>query len=84
MWIILDGIHNEAKVLWVFIDDYSRKCWICFMQKKDQTFTRFFEFKALVDKDLWKKIKALRSDNGGEYVSQELRTSMQWKELNKS
>eukprot|EP00253_Pinus_taeda_P034092 PITA_34092 len=53
----------------IFIDDYSRKCWIYFMQKKDQNFTKFCEFKALVEKELGKKIKALRSDNDGEYVS---------------
>jgi len=35
------------------------------MQKKDQTFTKFCEFKYLVEKELGKKIKAFRSDNGG-------------------
>ena len=34
----------------IFIDDYSRKYWISFMQK-DQTFTKFCEFKALVKND---------------------------------
>ena len=43
------------------------------MQKKDQTFTKVFEFKALVKKELGRKIKALRSDDGGEYVSQEFK-----------
>eukprot|EP00253_Pinus_taeda_P019853 PITA_19853 len=57
----------------IFIDDYSCKCWIYFMQKKDQTFTKFYEFKALVEKELGKKIEALRSDNGGEYISQEFK-----------
>ena len=40
------------------------------MQKKDQNFLRFYEFKALAEEESGKKIKALRSDNGGEYVSQ--------------
>jgi len=57
----------------IFIDDYSHKCWVYFMQKKDQTFTKFCEFKALVEKELGKKIKVLRSDNSGEYVSQEFK-----------
>lgn len=39
-----------------------------FMQKKDKTFSKFSEFKALVEKDTWKKVKALRSENGGEYL----------------
>eukprot|EP00253_Pinus_taeda_P014171 PITA_14171 len=41
--------------------------------KKEKTFSRFCEFKALVEKESRKKIKALRSDNGGEYVSQEFK-----------
>jgi transposase InsO family protein len=57
----------------IFVDDFSRKCWIFFMQKKDQTFSKFCEFKALVEKDTGRKVKALRSDNGGEYVSNEFK-----------
>ena len=43
------------------------------MQKKDQTLLRFCEFKALAEKESGNKIKALRSDNGGEYVSQQFK-----------
>jgi len=57
----------------IFIDDFSRKCWIYFMQKKDQTFSKFCEFKPSVEKESGKKIKALRSTNDGEYVSQEFK-----------
>ena len=57
----------------IFIDDFSRRCWIYFMQKKDQTFSRFCEFKALAEKKSGKKIRALHSDNGGEYVSQQFK-----------
>eukprot|EP00253_Pinus_taeda_P012098 PITA_12098 len=57
----------------IFIDDFSHKCWIYFIQKKDQTFSRFCEFKVLAEKESGKKIKALLSDNGGEYVSQEFK-----------
>lgn len=52
-----------------FIGDFSWKCWIFFMWKKDDTFSKFLEFKALVEKEIGKKVKALRSDNGGEYMS---------------
>ncbi len=34
----------------IFVDDFSRRCWIYFMQKKDQTFLKFCEFKALAEK----------------------------------
>ena len=53
----------------IFIDDFSRKCWILFMQKKDETFSKFVEFKSLIEKEIGKKVKDLRTDNGGEYVS---------------
>ena len=43
------------------------------MQKKYQTFSKFLEFKALVEKESGKKVKALRSDNGGEYISNEFK-----------
>ena len=57
----------------IFVDDFSRKCWIFFLQKKDQLFSKFCEFKALVEKYTGKKVKALRSDNGGEYISNEFK-----------
>lgn len=52
-----------------FIDDHSRKTWIFFVKKKDQVFLKFMEFKALVENHIGTRIKALRSDNGGEYIS---------------
>ncbi len=39
------------------------------MQKKDQTFTKFCEFKSLMEKESSKKVKVVHSDNDGEYVS---------------
>ena len=57
----------------IFVDDFSRKCWIFFMQKKSDTFAKFCEFKALVEKESGKKVIALRSDNGGEFISAEFK-----------
>lgn len=39
------------------------------MKNKDKVSNRFKEFKALVDNQTGRKIKTLRSDNGGEYTS---------------
>ena len=54
-----------------FIVDFSRKTWIYFLRSKrsEEVFLRFQEFKALVENQTGKKIKVLRSDNGGEYTS---------------
>lgn len=54
-----------------FIDGYSRKTWIYFLNTKGEVFNRFQEFKALVENQTRKKIKGLTSDNGGEYTSNE-------------
>ena len=44
-----------------------------FHAEEGPNFHKFFEFKALVEKELGRNIKALRSENGGEYVSQEFK-----------
>ena len=49
-----------------FIDDFSRKRWIYFLKTKDEVFSWFQEFKALVENSTRKKIKVLQLDNGGE------------------
>jgi hypothetical protein len=54
-----------------FIDDYSRNTWIYFLRKKSEVFDKFKEFKALVENQIEKKIKVLRTDNGGEFCENE-------------
>jgi transposase InsO family protein len=39
------------------------------LKTKDECFIRFNEFKALVETQSEHKIKAFRSDNGGEFMS---------------
>jgi transposase InsO family protein len=56
----------------IFIDDYSRKTWIYFLKEKDEVFTKFQEFKALVE-NISRSIKILKSNNGGEYTSNEFK-----------
>ena len=42
-----------------------------FLKRKDQVFEQFQHGKALVEKSSGKKLKTLRTDNGGEYTSAE-------------
>jgi hypothetical protein len=56
----------------LFIDDYSRKTLVYFLKSKDEVFGKFKEFKALIENLSERKIKIVRSDNGGEYTSKEL------------
>jgi hypothetical protein len=55
----------------LFIDDYSRKTWIYFLKNKDGVLAKFQEFKAQIENQTERKIKTLRSDNGGECTSKE-------------
>jgi hypothetical protein len=50
-----------------FIDDFSKKTWIYFPRKKSKVFKRFKEFKSLVENQIEKRIKVLRTNNGGEF-----------------
>ncbi|RDX88079.1 hypothetical protein CR513_30373, partial [Mucuna pruriens] len=50
-----------------FIDDCSRKLWVYVLKTKDQVLEKFKQFQALVERQSGKKVKCIRSDNGGEY-----------------
>ena len=52
-----------------FTDDLSRYGYIYLMKHKSETFEKFKEFQNEVENQLNKKIKHLRSDRGGEYLS---------------
>ena len=54
-----------------FIDDFSRNTWIYFLRNKSEVFERFKEFKALVENQTEKRIKVLRTNNGGEFCGKE-------------
>ena len=54
-----------------FTDDLSRYGYIYLMKHKSKTFEKFKEFQSEVENHCNKKIKFLRSDRGGEYLSYE-------------
>jgi hypothetical protein len=56
-----------------FIDDYSRKTWIYLLKEKNEVSGKLKEFKALVENLTERKIKTLRSNNGGEFTSEEFK-----------
>jgi transposase InsO family protein len=55
----------------IFIDDYSRKTLLYLLKTKDEVFSKFQDFKAEIENLTNKKIKTLRTNNGGEYTSKE-------------
>ena len=63
--------HSGAQYYVLFVDDYSRYVWIYFMQNKSEVLSIFKQWKALVETQTGRKVKVIRNDNGGEYVSEE-------------
>ena len=54
-----------------FTNDLSRYGYVYLMKHKSETFEKFKEFQSEVENHRNKKIKFLRSDRGGEYLSYE-------------
>jgi transposase InsO family protein len=78
---ILELVHSDvcgpmkqesfggARYFLTFIDDKTRKTFVYFLKSKNEVFKKFQEFKVFAENQIGKRIKALRSDNGGEYIS---------------
>ena len=55
---------------WVtFINDYSRYCFVTPIAAKSDVFEAFKHFKAFAENQSERKLKTLRDDKGGEYMS---------------
>ena len=53
------------------IDDYSRKLWVYILKSKDEALVRFKEWKTLAERQIGKKVKKIRTNNGLEYFSKQ-------------
>ncbi|KAE8675430.1 putative RING/U-box superfamily protein [Hibiscus syriacus] len=62
---------SSMRYMVTFIDDFSRYVWVFFMKEKSDTFSKFKEFRDSAEGEVGKKICCLRTDNGGEYISNE-------------
>jgi len=51
-----------------FLDDCTRYVWVYIVKHKGEVFQKFREWKTLVENSSGRKVKILRSDNGGEYT----------------
>ena len=52
-----------------FVDDFSRRSWVYSMHHKHKVLEVFKDWKKMIENQTNRKIKFLRSDNGGEYTS---------------
>jgi transposase InsO family protein len=64
---------NGKQYFMLLIDDYTRMIKVCFLKKKSKAFECFRIFKEMVENEIDLKIKCLRLDNGGEFMSKEFR-----------
>ena len=64
---------GESQYFLLFINDYTRMTWVYFLRYKLQPFQFFRKFKAQAEKESGHCIKALCSDRGGEYLSNEFK-----------
>ena len=62
------AIEGRGKYNLVIVDDYNRKSWCIPFKKKSDMAAAMKEWIAVRENELEKKVKMMRSDNGGEYI----------------
>jgi len=55
----------------IFIDGFTRLTWVYFVKHKSEVLNKLMEFKETVEGELGSRIRRLRTNNGGEYTSEE-------------
>lgn len=53
----------------LLVDDFSRYMWVYLIKTKDEALAMFKKFKLEVEKESSHKVKMLRTDRGGEFIS---------------
>lgn len=66
--------NSDKKYILTFIDDYNRKVWVYFLSYKSETFGLFKSFKSQVERQTGEALICLRTDRGGEYLSNEFKS----------
>lgn len=61
--------HSGKRYIFLLIDDFSHKSWICLLSEKNEAFDVFKTFKSLVEKEARTSLCSLRTDRGGEFTS---------------
>ena len=60
-----EAIEGRGKHNLVVVDDFSRKAWCIPLKKKSDTATAMKEWIAVHETEVGKRVKKMRSDNGG-------------------
>ena len=65
---------NGFKYYVLFIDHCTRFTWIYLLKSKSEVFTKFVQFKVMIENQFSAKIIVVRLDGGGEYTLTEFKT----------
>jgi Reverse transcriptase (RNA-dependent DNA polymerase)/gag-polypeptide of LTR copia-type/Integrase core domain/GAG-pre-integrase domain/Zinc knuckle len=57
-----------CKYIFVIVDDFSRKSWVYLLKRKSEAIEKFKEFVIMAERQCDRKLKTVRSDQGGEFV----------------
>lgn len=68
---------GSSRYFLLFVDDFSRMAFVYFLKAKSEVYKYFKEFKAFVERQTGRKLKVLRTDNGGEFCSLEMKCFLQ-------
>ncbi|SGY29518.1 BQ5605_C002g01060 [Microbotryum silenes-dioicae] len=64
-----EELFSHKRYLVTFVDDFSRKTWVYPIGHKSEVLQTFKDWLMEIENKTGRKVKTLRSDNGGEYVS---------------
>ncbi|PKU71144.1 Retrovirus-related Pol polyprotein from transposon TNT 1-94 [Dendrobium catenatum] len=66
--------HHGFRYYLLIIDDYSRYCWLFPLVFKSDVVQHFIRFIAFIEKQTHHKVKAIRTDGGGEYINHQFQS----------
>ena len=67
--LVIIQTRGDNKYLITVVDDNTKYCYVYLLKSKDEAIEKFVLYKNEVENQLNKKIKVLRSNQGGEYES---------------
>ena len=71
MWPYHPSNSGGKKYFFLVVDDYSRYMWVVLLRSKDEAFEAFKKLKAATEMEHKLNVRALRTDHGGEFTSNE-------------
>ena len=71
------------RYFFLMIDDFSRCMWIALLKEKSEALEQFKKFKSIAKANKEVRLKNIRSDRGGEFISDESKSLCDKSEIKK-